>query len=100
MINVNLIIFITNTNFYNSLNISKLDENLPSEESELCEIENQSSIYSPSYVISGIDIPIVIYNDNKFMLKGGFWNGRVEISQINSKQKIKYMYFFPMMMIQ
>ena len=88
LINANIIKIITNTNFYYSLNVSKIDENLPSEESELCEIENQSSKYSPSYAISGIDIPIVIYNDNKFMLKGGFWDGRVEISSINTEQKL------------
>ena len=78
---------ITNTNLYYSINISKLDEKLPCEESVLCEIENQSSKFSPSYAISGIDIPIIIYGDNKYMLKGGFWDGRIEKNSLIQEEK-------------
>ena len=78
---------ITNTNLYYSINISKLDEKSPCEESELCEIENHSSKFSPSYAISGIDIPIIIYGDNKYMLKGGFWDGRIEINSLIQEEK-------------
>lgn len=37
--------------------------------------------------MSGIDIPIIIYNDNKYMLKGGFWDGRIEINSITPEVK-------------
>ena len=86
-INNNFIKLITNNNLYYSLNISKIDEKLPVEESELCEIENQSCKFSPSYLISGIDIPIIIYGNNKYMLKGGFWDGRIEINSIVQEEK-------------
>ena len=86
-INNDYIKLITNINLYYSINVNNNDEKLPNEESELCEIENQSSKFSPSYLISGIEIPIIIYNDNKYMLKGGFWDGRVEINSITTEEK-------------
>ena len=91
--NNDFIKLITNTNLYYSLNITKLDEKLPSEESELCEIENQSSKFSPSYLISGIHTPIIVYSNNKFMLKGGFWDGRVEINSITPEEKVSDCFF-------
>ena len=63
------------------------------EESEICEIENQSSKFSPSYLISGIEIPLIIYNDNKYMLKGGFWDGRIEFNSITQEEKISCLLF-------
>ena len=92
-INPNCIKLITNTNLYYSINVSKTDENSPCEESELCEIENQSSKFSPSYLISGIHIPIIVYNDNKYILKGGFWDGRVEINSLISEEKFSHCIF-------
>ena len=91
--NKDFIKLITNNNLYYSLNVTRLDETLPTEESELCEIENQSSKFSPSYLISGIDIPIIIYNDNKYMLKGGFWDGRIEFNSITQEEKISCLLF-------
>ena len=85
--NKDYIKLITSNNYYYSLKVSKLNDNSPSEETELCEIENNSSKYSSSYLISGIDIPIIIYNDCKYMLKGGFWDGRIEINSICSEEK-------------
>ena len=92
-INNEFIKLITNSNLYYSINISKINENSPCEESELCEIENQSSKFSPSYLISGIHIPIIVYNDNKYMLKGGFWDGRVEINSITPEEKFSHCIF-------
>ena len=92
-INNDFIKLITNTNLYYSIKVSKIDEKLPSEESELCEIENQSSKFSPSYVISGIDIPIIIYGDNKYIIKGGFWDGRIELNSIIQEEKFCFCIF-------
>ena len=86
-INNDYIKIITNTNFYYTLNVTKYDENLPVEESELSEIENQSSKFAPSYLISAIDTPIIIYNNNKYMLKGGFWDGRIELNSITPEKE-------------
>ena len=86
-INKDFIKLITSNNFYYSLKVSKFNENSPNEESELCEIDNQSSKFSPSYLISGIDIPIIVYNNNKYMIKGGFWDGRVEVNSIFPEEK-------------
>ena len=92
-INNNYVKLITNTNLYYSMNVSKVDENSQCEESELCEIESQSSKFSPSYLISGIHIPIIVSNNNKYMFKGGFWDGRVEINSITSEEKFSHCIF-------
>ena len=83
----------TNINLYYSLKLTKINDKLANEESELCEVENLSSRFSPSYLISGIDIPVIIYNDNKYILKGGFWDGRVEISSATSDEKFSFCIF-------
>ena len=83
----------TNINLYYSLKLVKVDNKISSEESELCEVENLSSRFSPSYLISGIDIPMIIYNDNKYILKGGFWDGRIEISSATSDEKFSFCIF-------
>ena len=87
-LNNDLIKVFTNTNLYFNIKLTKVDEKITSEESELCEIENQSSKFSPSYFISHIDIPIIIYNKNRTMIKGGFWDGRIEISSIIFEDKL------------
>ena len=50
-------------------------------------IINNSSKYAANYQISSIETPIIIYNNNKLMLKGGFWDGRIEINSIQSDIK-------------
>ena len=85
-ISKDLIKIFTNTNLYYSMKFSEKEE---IEEAELIEIENQSSKFSPSYLISNINPPLIISNDNNYIFKGGFWDGRVEINYIG-KGKEKY----------
>ena len=49
--------------------------------------ENCSSIYAANYQINSIESPMIIYNNNKLVLKGGFWDGRIEINSIDSDSK-------------
>ena len=68
------------------------------EKDDIKNIENNSSLYSINYQMSSLKkIPIIIYNDNKLMLKAGFWDGRIEINSISidSKEKSKSSVIFP-----
>jgi WD40 repeat protein len=44
-------------------------------------------MYVASYQLSSIEVPIIIYNNNKIILKGGFWDGRIEINSLPSDSK-------------
>ena len=91
--NDDTLIIITNTNQYFNLNLKK-DKKDKKEKKEKKEkksydkrkkiylIENNSSIYAANYQISSIETPIIIYNNNKLMLKAGFWDGRIEINSL------------------
>ena len=49
-------------------------------ESSYLEFENNSINYACSYIMSDIDIPSVVFNNNQSIMKGGFWDGRLEIN--------------------
>ena len=72
--NENLKLF-TNNNICYSIKHTK-----PEEESNLYTIENNSSKFASSYIISGINIPVIVYKQGKYILKGGYWDGRIEIN--------------------
>ena len=83
----------TNCDLFFTIKISSINDNI--EESEINEIENQSSKFTPSYLISDIIPPVLISNDNKYFFKGGFWDGRVEISSINKDIEKYFNCFYP-----
>ena len=56
-------------------------------ESSFFELKNYSIDYACSYIMSNIDIPIVVFNNNQSIIKGGFWDGRLEINYILSIAK-------------
>ena len=99
--NDDTLLIITNTNQYFNLNPKKNKKEEKNEKKEKKEkkshdkkqkiyfIENNSSIYAANYQISSIETPIIIYNNNKLMLKAGFWDGRIEINslQFNAKNE-------------
>ena len=68
------------------------------EESSIQEIENISSKYSPSYQISNLNsIPIIIYGNNKYMIKAGFWDNHIEINSLfcnDNSEKLINNYIF------
>ena len=57
------------------------------EESNPVEIENNSNKYASSYFISSIQTPVIIYGNNKYMIKGEFWDGRIEINSLANGPK-------------
>jgi WD40 repeat protein len=79
-------------NEYNNIIKFKYKSNLDKhiiENKEMFQVQNISSEYSPSYTISSKDSPIVLYNNNKYMIKAGFWDGRIEMNSLVLDQKEK-----------
>ena len=77
----NLRIF-TNSNYWYNLKYNISNELKIEEESNLISFENNSNKYAASYLMYNISIPFVIYNNNKYIIKGGFWDGRLEINSL------------------
>ena len=46
-------------------------------------IDNNSIQYACSYLISNIETPIIVYNYHQNIIKGGFWDGRLELNITN-----------------
>ena len=65
----------------NNINISKIDE------SNISIFKNNSSKYACSYKISNIETPIIVFNNSENVIKGGFWDGRLELNILNSDIK-------------
>jgi WD40 repeat protein len=90
---------ITNTNHYFDIKIQKEEKNelkipsIPSilkdqkKDQKIFYFENTSTMYVASCQLSSIVVPIIIYNNNKIILKGGFWDGRIEINSLPSDSK-------------
>ena len=74
----------------NQINDTKSENQ--TEEKSIIQANNISSKYASSYLISQQNPPIIIYNKNKYMIKGGFWDGRLEINSIiiDPKEKEKH----------
>ena len=85
-----IIIFTSSNHWYEiKYNISKAE--IIKEEKQIRIIKNNSSKYSSSYVMSHLkNIPFVVYGNCKYILKGGFWDGRIEFNSINMTQNNKY----------
>ena len=79
----------TNCNYLFNVKFVKNENKYVIEESPLIELYNISSKYAPSYQMSNIKIPVIVFGNNKFMIKGGFWDGRIEINVIISDEKDK-----------
>ena len=44
---------------------------------------SNSTKYACSYMISSNETPIIIFNDNQCIMKGGFWDGRLEFNNLS-----------------
>ena len=88
-IGFNEILLINEINYVNKIRLKNTADKIIIEEKEYFQIPNISSEYMPSFNISSINFPIILYNKNKYMIKGGFWDGRIEINSliIDSKEK-------------
>ena len=93
-IGVNELLLINNLNYVTRLKFKKISEKekYSIDEKNIVQAMNISSKFTPSYLMSKISPPIIFYNKNKYMLKGGFWDGRLEINTIiiDLKEKEKH----------
>ena len=93
-IGLNELLLLNNFNYLTRLKFKKaLDkEKYIIEEKSIINAINISSKYAPSYFISHQNPPILFYNKNKYMIKGGFWDGRLEINTmiLDPKEKEKH----------
>ena len=72
----------TNTNNWYNLKYNIGNDIKIEEESNIVEIENNSNKFAASYFMNSIQTPIIIYCNNKYMIKGGFWDGRIEVNSL------------------
>ena len=84
----NLKIF-TNKNFWYYIKISNHDNKPIFEEKNINSYQNNSSKFSPSFPMSISNIPYIIYNNEKYIIKGGFWDSHLEINSLNSEHEKK-----------
>ena len=75
----------------NNKNILKL------EESQVYKYNNNSTRYTCSYLLTNIDTPFISYSNNHIIIKGGFWDSRIEVNIINleNKEEISLALFNP-----
>ena len=86
-INKNELRILTNCNYWFNVKLIRNENKYLIEESSLCELFNISSKYGCSYIMSNIQIPVIIFGNSKYIIKGGFWDGRIEINVINPDSK-------------
>ena len=77
----------TSTNQWYNIKYSPNSKDLSPEESNINDIENNSSKFANSYKINDEEFPIIIYDNWKYLLKGGFWDGRIEFNTLMAEQK-------------
>ena len=87
--NLKLKIFTNEGHFY-EIKIEDEDSNdnnfVKIAESSFYKYQNNSNNYACSYRMSDIKTPIVVYNNTQSLIKGGFWDGRLEINNFNSEK--------------
>ena len=83
----NNIRILTNTNQWFNIKINPNNKDLSPEESSLYDIENNSSKYANTFLMNNIQYPLIIYDNWKYLLKGGFIDGRIEFNNIIGEQK-------------
>ena len=82
----NLKIFTNKNSFYN-IKISNHDNKPIFEEKNINYYQNNSSKFSPSFCMSEKNIPFIIYNNEKYIIKGGFWDCHLEINSLSDNEK-------------
>ena len=87
----NELLLLNNINYITRLKFKRTEKDKYNiEEKRLLQAMNISSNFAPSYSMSQQNTPIIFYNKNKYMLKGGFWDGRLEINTILLEPKEKH----------
>ena len=83
----NSLFVLTSSNHWFEIKYNIINNSSNTEEKQVHTIKNNSSRYSASYIMSNLkNIPFVIYGNCKYIIKGGFWDGRLELNSININQ--------------
>ena len=83
----NSLFVLTSSNHWFEIKYNIINNSSNTEEKQVHTIKNNSSRYSASYIMSNLkNIPFVIYGNCKYIIKGGFWDGRLELNSINLNQ--------------
>ena len=81
----NILLVFTSTNHLYEIKFNNFKEDISKEEREILLIKNYSYKYSCSYIMSNLKkIPFIIYGNCNYVIKGGFWDGRIELNTIYS----------------
>ena len=93
-INPKYLIIFTNNNFWYKIKISIHDNKLHTDESNIYQYENNSSKFAPCYPITLNNTPFIIYHKERYIIKAGFWDCRLEINALltetDKKEKEEY----------
>ena len=84
----NLKIF-TNKNSWYFIKISNHDNKPIFEEKNINTYQNNSSEFAPSFQMCISNLPYVIYNNEKYIIKGGFWDSHLEINSLFNEHEKK-----------
>ena len=89
-IGLNELILVYNLHYITKIKYKKIsDKKFVFDEKIIYKGNNYSSIFTSFYLMSHYIPPIIIYNNNRYMIKGGFWDGKLEIYNLIIEQKEK-----------
>ena len=89
-INQKLLKIFINNDYCYTINTQNLETKKSIEESTIIKLENNSSKSSHNYYISENHMNSFIINKrDKLILKGGFWDNRIEDNSISSSSKVE-----------
>ena len=86
-VNQKLLKIFINDKYYYTMNFQNHDNKGIIEESNIFKIENYSSKYAPNYQITRDKIPFLTYKNDKYIIKAGFWDNRIEINSFPTQPK-------------
>ena len=78
----------TNTNQFYDIKFTIIEKDVTNSDLEIHNFENNSSKYASSYQITSLNNnTFIVYGKCKYILKGGFWDGRIEFNSIPTEPK-------------
>ena len=78
----------TNTNKWYDIKFTIFEKEITNTDLDIHSFENNSSKYASSYQISSLNNnPFIVYGKSKYIIKGGFWDGRIEFNSIPTEPK-------------
>ena len=78
----------TNTNQFYDIKYTIIEKDVTSSDLDIHNFENTSSKYASSYQITSLNNnAFIVYGNFKYIIKGGFWDGRLEFNSIPTEPK-------------